>query len=245
MQRFVDIYALFGLLACCASQALLFRSCQINELQLGNCDISWVTQILRLNRQTKDAVGSRTEVVKIVAGEDAVASTVLVKVEHLLRCSRFKNVQVLHHELVFLGPADAEASLPLDRVPTFADTLYDLRIEQVKHFLVIDLQETHEDAVDAIRLESFHFFNSGEELVDAALRDTNVFWVDLVLRESRRVDTTDPHIATLHCVSLARSSLTVGKNRAVIALFTRIMWLRKCSSCCQIISRLCKPCCNG
>ena len=64
-----------------------------------------------------------------MAGKDTVTGTVFVQIQDLLRRSRFKNIEVLHDELVFLGPADPQACLALDRVATLAGTLHNLRIE--------------------------------------------------------------------------------------------------------------------
>ena len=48
--------------------------------------------------------------------------------EHLLRRGRFKNIQVLHDELVFLGPADAQAGLTLNCIASLAHALHNLRV---------------------------------------------------------------------------------------------------------------------
>lgn len=56
MQGLVDVDALFSLLACSASQTLLFRAGQIDELQLGYGHVDWLADVLRLDRQAEDRV---------------------------------------------------------------------------------------------------------------------------------------------------------------------------------------------
>ena len=112
-----------------------------------------------------------------MTSQDSVSRSVLVQVEHLLGSGRFENVQILHHELVFFGPANAKASLALKTVASLADALHDLRIEQVKDFLVVDLQEADKDVVVARRLGLLHLFDARKKLFDAALRNADVFVV--------------------------------------------------------------------
>ena len=128
MKTLVDVNTLFCLHASCTRKALLLWACQVNELQLTDCYIDWVPQVLWLYGKAEYTVRARTEVVEVVAGEDAVTSSILVQIEHFLRCSRFKNVQVLDNELVFLGPADSQASLPFNRVASFTNSLHNLRV---------------------------------------------------------------------------------------------------------------------
>ena len=64
-----------------------------------------------------------------MAGKDTVTGTVFVQIQDLLGRSRFKNIEVLHDELVFLGPADSQACLALDGVASLAGTLHNLWIE--------------------------------------------------------------------------------------------------------------------
>lgn len=114
VQRLVDVDTFFGLLARSARQALLFGTCQVHQLQLRHCHVVWVPQILAFDCQTENAVRSRTEVIEVMAGQDAVASTVTVQVQHFLWCGRFKNVQILNDKLVFLRPTDSETGLPFN-----------------------------------------------------------------------------------------------------------------------------------
>lgn len=95
-----------------------------------------------------------------MTSQDSVSRTVLVQVEHLLGSGRFENVQILHDELVFFGPANAKASLTLETIAALAHTLHDLRIEQVKDFLVVDLQEADEDVVVARWLGLLHLLDA-------------------------------------------------------------------------------------
>ena len=74
-------------------------------------------------------MGTRTEIVQVVTGKDTVTGAVFVQIQDLLRRSRFKNIEVLHDELVFLGPADSQACLALNGVATLAGTLHNLWIE--------------------------------------------------------------------------------------------------------------------
>jgi len=56
MQTFVNIDAFFCLFAGRARLTLLFTSCQIHQLQLADCHVHRVTQILRLDGDCKDAM---------------------------------------------------------------------------------------------------------------------------------------------------------------------------------------------
>ena len=112
---------------------------------------------------------ARTEVVEVVTCKDAITSAILVQIEHFLRRGRFKNVQVLNHELVFLGPPNAQPSLPFDRIPSLPNSLHYLWVEQVEHFFVIDLQKADEDAIVSWRIVGLHLLNAIEKLVDASL----------------------------------------------------------------------------
>ena len=148
METLIDINTLFSLLASRTGEALLLGTCQIDELKLADGDVHRVSQILRLNRQAENTVRTRTKVVEIMAGENSIPCTILVQIEDFLRRGRFKNVQVFDDELVFFGPSDAEARLPLDRVASLAAyALHNLRVQQVENLLVVDLQEADEDAV--------------------------------------------------------------------------------------------------
>lgn len=129
MKRLIDINTLFCLLSSCASQTLFLRTGEIDQLELRYGHIDRVSQILRLDRQTENAVGTRTKIVEIMAGKDAVTSTVFVQIQDFLGCSRFKNIEVLHDKLVFLGPADSQTCLAFDRVASLAGPLHDLRIQ--------------------------------------------------------------------------------------------------------------------
>lgn len=91
--------------------------------------------------------------------------------------------------------------------------MHDLWIEQVKHFFVVDLQEAHEDRVVPRRVRGLHLFDAPEKLVDAPLRDAEVF-----VLVARRARLALPHVTPLHRVSLARAGLTVSENCSVVAL---------------------------
>ena len=80
MERLVDVNTLFRLLSSGASQALLLRTGQIDELELRDGHVDRVPQILRLDRQTENAVRSRAKIVEVVTGEDTVTSAVLVQI---------------------------------------------------------------------------------------------------------------------------------------------------------------------
>lgn len=109
--------------------------------------------------------------------QDTVASPVLVQIEHLLGARRFKNVQVFHHELVFFGPAYAQTCLAFNAITSLAaDSLHNLWVEQVKDFLVVDLQKADKHAVMALRFHRFHLFDPREKLIDASLSYSNVFF---------------------------------------------------------------------
>ena len=151
-----------------------------------------------------------------MAGKDAVACTILVQVKHFLRRGRFKNVQVLHDELVFLSPANPQASLSLDRVTPLPNPLHYLRVEQVEYFFVIDLEEADEDAVVPRRIVCLHLLDPIEKLVYAALCQAEV-----LLADSWRGRSALTNIATFHRVGFAGACLTIRKDRSMIPLYER------------------------
>ena len=148
-----------------------------------------------------------------MAGKDTITSSIFVEVKYFLRSGRFKNIQVLDDELIFLRPTDSEASLPLNRVTTLAtDTLHDLWIEQVKDFLIVYLKEAHKHAIMSSGLHCFHLFDTLEELMNASLRYTNV------IRVPARRYSLPLGISALHCEGLTGTCLSVGENRPMVTL---------------------------
>ena len=111
MQRLVDVDGLLCLHTSGSSERLLLRTSQIDKLKLAHCHIHWIMHVLRFNCNRKDGVGSTTEVVKIMTGQDAIPSSISVQIEDFLSIGRFEDVQILYYELVLLGPSDAETLL--------------------------------------------------------------------------------------------------------------------------------------
>lgn len=63
-------------------------------------------------------------------------------------------------------------------------------------------------------LWGLHFLDTLEKLLDATLSDSEVFII-----VTRRADSSDlPHVTPLHRVGLAWSRLSIGENRAMVAL---------------------------
>ena len=75
-------------------------------------------------------------------------------------------------------------------------------VEQIKDFLVVDLQKRYEHAVVASSVILPGPFNMIEKLLHTALGHTHIAAL----------------LTTLHGVGLSRASLPIGKDSAVIAL---------------------------
>ena len=161
-------------------------------------------------------MGSRAEIVEVVAGKDTVTSAVFVQIQDLLGRSRFKNIEVLHDELVFLGPADSQARLTFDRIAPLASPLHNLWIQQVEYFFVVDLQEADKDTVVASWFGSLHLLNSIVELVYASLGNANIISCAICIAPRR--DSASSAISTLHREGLARASLSIGEDCPMVPL---------------------------
>lgn len=90
-------------------------------------------------------MGARRSVIQIVRRHNLVLDSLVIKLDGMLSIIAAENKQILDCELFCLGPSDAQTFLLL-----FALALKSLSIQQVKHLLVIDLQETRID-VDRLR----------------------------------------------------------------------------------------------
>lgn len=65
-ETLVDVNALFGLNPCRSSLALLFRTCQVDQLESTDRDVGLHLDILNLNSQRKDTVTSAGELVQVM-----------------------------------------------------------------------------------------------------------------------------------------------------------------------------------
>ena len=150
--------------------------------------------------------------IQIVRGHDLVLDALIVELDCVVSIIAAEDKKIFDCELLSLRPSDLETSSLL-RVIT---ALEGLRIQQVKDFLVIDLQKA---CVDVDRLGSLCRLSLFEHLSDGANRET-------VLSDAA----TDLDFASalltflllvlvaLHCVGLARTGLPVSEYCCMEAL---------------------------
>ena len=84
MKRLVNVDTFLGLLSRRSSQTLLFRTSEIDKLQLGDSYVDGLTNVLRLNRKAENRVRARRKIVQIMARQDTVSGSVLVQIQHFL-----------------------------------------------------------------------------------------------------------------------------------------------------------------
>jgi len=153
-------------------------------------------------------VGPAALLVEGVGRDDLVGEALVVVLKHLLRCLTLKLKQILHLELVLLGPAEAKA-------------LTLLLAEQVEDLLLVDLQERTEylhmvHALLLLGLLEYVLDESGDDallmgLADDGLQLGGAFALLLGV------------VVPFHSVSLPGASLSVRKYCGVVSLDTILL----------------------
>ena len=145
MQWLINIDTFLGLLSRSPSLALPFRSCEIYQLQLTNCNIVGIPEVLWFNCYRKDWMTAWTGIIKIMLGYDSLFGAVFEKIKDFASGVHFKDVKIFNYELFFLGPPYSEAILPRTLHCFFigwCQVGYCLRIKKIVYFLIIDLKKT-------------------------------------------------------------------------------------------------------
>jgi len=104
-KTFVDIYAFFGLLACCPCETLFFRSCKIYQLEFTNSYIVLIAQVLSLYNYRKYWVRARRHLVEVMRSMNSVLWSILENVHHFIWILALEYEQIFNNKLVFLSPS--------------------------------------------------------------------------------------------------------------------------------------------
>ena len=157
------------------------------------------------------------ELVQVVAGEHLVLRAEFEKFKCLLVGLALEHIQIFNNKLILFSPAYAQAlrvilciqvSMRLSQRCQATDTAW---IEQVEDLLVVDLQERCEDTYVSLLIVILpNGFNLLKKLLDAALSNTVIHLARVVVWHFSLV--------TLHGKRLATARLTVGEDRAMIAV---------------------------
>ena len=124
-----------------------------------------------------------------------------------LICLAFKNIQILHHKLIFFGPSNSKSclffvkiSIGLSEISKSTDTAW---IEKIKHLFVVNLKKGTENTYV---LSWFFLFR--RVYLFKQISYTSLCYADCL---SLRV------FSSFHCESFSTTSLTVGKHRSMIS----------------------------
>ena len=146
----------------------------------------------------------------------SIASSIPIQIEHFLSISCLENVQVFNNKLILFRPPNSESSLTVNirSILSFIDSLYNLRIQQIKDPFVVYLQEWDVDGKMATPFCFLHLLDLPKKLVHWTLsyaivgrRLRRSTWLRFIIS-----------IASFHCVSFAGPSLPVGKNCAMVTV---------------------------
>lgn len=133
----------------------------------------------------------------------------------------FENVEVLHDELVFLGPPDPEALhifLALYEFLSTGEAIDAARVQQIENLFIVDLQKGDEHSVMAACVLLLEVVDLLEELANALLDDP-------VLRVIK-VPRVELSLVSLHRECLTATCLAVREDGPVVPFHHLIDELR-------------------